>query len=634
MARVREARALVEGLLGQISAEVSALPGPAMRAMAPILHQAEAELSRDLAKWLRTVENGEARFGAQQLRVALVQIRGAMRQMRGLNPALFDVLVQANGPAGSLALGHLARQAERFSMLFEGSLRPLPIQPAAVLARGDRLLIRRFRASSARYGEWAATEIQRQLAVGVVRGETFDQMIKRIQRLSPTARSVAGMVKGPGQTADDLARVLGERIRNRAELIVRTEVINAYNAHAYDGIAAAAEEDEGYRMRWDAAADSRLCPWCRSLDGKVAKVDEEFERGVEHPPLHPRCRCALTPWHVEWGESPALGAPVRHGQGPTEEELAAAAAAEQERVRAAQQAEMERRLREIAARKAAEEAAARTPAQRGESARFVPGTPDEATRKVAGKMARAIQRGSVVDEAAIRRGFREFASSRGIEMPEFRARAPGKDSLRVLDSHAFDREVSNPQIYAFHVGHSPNHPERAGSVVFNQQNIDSLKRGLAAIESGQVGELNRLALAGDRKVMDDLYAVHLMMHETLHGLEATGGTMGLASAVSEVSVELSARFLSAEVLGIDAEAFGAYDELIGSMTKEMARLGGWSEQEAGRRLRAAAKRMFVESEWNVYATDYAARLGRNLFGDTFDQKTFFQALERVRGLVH
>jgi SPP1 gp7 family putative phage head morphogenesis protein len=278
--------------------------------MGAVFQQAEAELSRDLARWLRTVENGAERFTAQRLRVALVQMRGAMRRLRGTSDALFDVLSDVNARSGPLAMGHLARQVERFSMLFEGSIRPLPIAPAAVIARGDRLLLRQFKASAARYGDWAVTEIQRQLAVGVVRGETFHELTKRLQRLSPTARNVAGMVQGAGQTADDIARALTQRIRNRAELIVRTEATNAYNAHAHDGLVEAVAEDPDFLMRWDAANDSRLCPLCRELDGKTAPVDGDFGRGVKHPPLHPNCRCALTPWHKAWGESPRIGAPA------------------------------------------------------------------------------------------------------------------------------------------------------------------------------------------------------------------------------------------------------------------------------------------------------------------------------------
>lgn len=300
MVRRRGLRDQVGAVLEQTAAEVAMLPEGALSALGPVLSQAEAELSRDLLRWLRTVEDGEMRFTAQRYRQALVQLRAALRTMRGLSPALYQSLAMVGHAAGELSMGHLARQAERFSMIFEGSIRPLPIGPASVLAKGDRLLLRHFRASAEAYGDWAVRSIQRELAVGMVRGETFAEMTRRVQRLSPTAQQVAGMVKGPAMTAEDMARSLTQRIRSRGELIVRTEAINAYNVHAENGLLQAAAEDPGWLKRWDATLDARGCLRCRRLDGVVRGTDKEFPGGVRHPPLHPRCRCCLTPWRKEW----------------------------------------------------------------------------------------------------------------------------------------------------------------------------------------------------------------------------------------------------------------------------------------------------------------------------------------------
>jgi hypothetical protein len=286
-AGVQTARALLE----QTAAEVASLPGPALRAIGPVLFQAERELAQDLAKWLRTVENGAARFGAQQYRVALVQIRQALRTAKGLNPALFDVLNSAGAEAGSLALGHLARQAEQFSMLFEGSLRPMPIRPAAVLAEGRKALIPRFRASAQRYGDHVTRDIQRELAVGVARGETFDQLTRRLMRHGgPKGMvTVRGIEGDRGAVSEHIAEGLFRRYRSRAATVVRTETINAYNVVAHDALAEAHAEDPGYLKRWDAALDWRLCKLCRSLDGQTAKVSGRFAGGYEHPPAHPNC---------------------------------------------------------------------------------------------------------------------------------------------------------------------------------------------------------------------------------------------------------------------------------------------------------------------------------------------------------
>jgi SPP1 gp7 family putative phage head morphogenesis protein len=303
--RRRDIRGQVQAVLEQIAAEVATLPGPALRSLAPVLLQAEEEVARDLARWLRSVPDGEARFTAQAYRNALAQLRGAIRTARGLSPALFRALEQAHRTAGPLALGHLTREVERFSSLFEHSIRPIPIRAAAVLARGDALLIRHYQQSAAAYGKWATAEIERELAVGVVRGETFRQLTRRLQRIRPTARSVADMVTGPEQQAAHIAAGLRHRIQSRAELIVRTEAINAYNVTHLEALRQAAAEDPDYLARWDATLDRRGCELCRRLDGVTRGVGKEFPGGVKHPPRHPRCRCVLTPWHLAWGESPS-----------------------------------------------------------------------------------------------------------------------------------------------------------------------------------------------------------------------------------------------------------------------------------------------------------------------------------------
>ena len=44
------------------------------------------------------------------------------------------------------------------------------------------------------------------------------------------------------------------------------------------------------KYRYLAALDSRTCPICGNLDGKVFAVSE-MKIGVNCPPMHPECRC-------------------------------------------------------------------------------------------------------------------------------------------------------------------------------------------------------------------------------------------------------------------------------------------------------------------------------------------------------
>jgi SPP1 gp7 family putative phage head morphogenesis protein len=80
----------------------------------------------------------------------------------------------------------------------------------------------------------------------------------------------------------------GEVAKRRAELIARTEIMNAVNEAA----------KERYKrlgithFEWITARDERVCAKCEPLDGQVYLEKNLPEGG---PPLHPQCRCALNP---------------------------------------------------------------------------------------------------------------------------------------------------------------------------------------------------------------------------------------------------------------------------------------------------------------------------------------------------
>ena len=102
----------------------------------------------------------------------------------------------------------------------------------------------------------------------------------------------------------------GDDIRQRTELIARTETNWAYNEGAVDGYK---QSGVVKAKEWLTAQDDRLCEFCEPMNGKIVDVDkswfktgEEFEgneggvlsfsyEDVGHPPLHPRCRCTIIP---------------------------------------------------------------------------------------------------------------------------------------------------------------------------------------------------------------------------------------------------------------------------------------------------------------------------------------------------
>ena len=88
-------------------------------------------------------------------------------------------------------------------------------------------------------------------------------------------------------------RYAGKQHRERADMIVNTELAFAYNRGADIGIKRAIKD--GFmgkcEMVWTTAGTNRVCPRCLALKDKV--VGHTDEDGVTLPPLHPRCRCAI-----------------------------------------------------------------------------------------------------------------------------------------------------------------------------------------------------------------------------------------------------------------------------------------------------------------------------------------------------
>lgn len=295
-------RTQVDALLEQINAEVVALPGHYLAPIRLALQDAERELVRDLRVWLAR-EDGEAQFTAQSYRRALLQVRGALDRIDGLS-GVMDRALQAGGKAAlRTAQDHLQRELAEFSRLFEGSLIPIPISQAALIAQGERTLMRRYSSSAVRYAGAVGDDVRRQMAVGLVRGETVFQMTARIARLNPWG-GVA--VQAAGGSAEALAGAVGVALNRRwrwwAERLVRTEVIHSYGVYAEAGIREAAQHKPGLVRRWNAAIDRRTCPLCRELDGKTAEIGAKFMGEYESTPAHPCCRCAIVAWHPSWSE--------------------------------------------------------------------------------------------------------------------------------------------------------------------------------------------------------------------------------------------------------------------------------------------------------------------------------------------
>lgn len=116
-----------------------------------------------------------------------------------------------------------------------------------------------------------------------------------------------------GQLSKRVKSVMKEAKTTRATLIARTEAIRASNfasfeAYKQSGVVVARE--------WLSERDTRTCPFCLEMDGKILGLEKSFfdkgdhltvdgqtieftKEAINYPPLHPRCRCTDIPVLVD-----------------------------------------------------------------------------------------------------------------------------------------------------------------------------------------------------------------------------------------------------------------------------------------------------------------------------------------------
>ncbi len=124
-------------------------------------------------------------------------------------------------------------------------------------------------------GKMAANDVSRveqQIRLGVLQGETIDQMVRRIR-----GSKAAGFKDGVLATT-----------RREAEMIARTATNHVSTAARQATWEANSDIIKG--VRWTATLDGRTSPVCQSRDGEVYLVNKG-----PRPPAHPNCRSTVIP---------------------------------------------------------------------------------------------------------------------------------------------------------------------------------------------------------------------------------------------------------------------------------------------------------------------------------------------------
>ena len=126
------------------------------------------------------------------------------------------------------------------------------------------------------------TQISRVLAQAMAEGKNPREMAKLL------VKTITGPVGDLGIT-DTLGRFIPAK--RRAEVLARTEIIRAHHVATIQEYRNWAIEGVKVRAEWQTAEDSRVCPECSAMQGRVYTLDE-IEGKI---PLHPQCRCVALP---------------------------------------------------------------------------------------------------------------------------------------------------------------------------------------------------------------------------------------------------------------------------------------------------------------------------------------------------
>lgn len=240
-------------------------------------------------------------FTAQQNRIVLVQIEQAIRTLLKRQHERYD---RALDRLLRTSVDQITREIRYYERGFRQAQGRIQTRALRKLATPRGLLLHKFDVSMRTYGGELIGQIQRRLAVHMIRKSS----------IRDTALDVAGKLRDRG-ILDGRPRALTMReSRWRAERIVRTEVIDALD----EARGAALEESKAVlpdlMQMWDAALESdRTCMLCRKLDGRIRELGQPFGyvkgRPIMAPPdPHPHCRCARVPFRQEWVDDEAAEA--------------------------------------------------------------------------------------------------------------------------------------------------------------------------------------------------------------------------------------------------------------------------------------------------------------------------------------
>lgn len=271
------------------------LTDPELASIMPILQEARERTAKGLSKFIK--KEGDSTYTAHKHQALMVQLDRAMKDVTDAAPkAMLKELRGGSLKAGRLSIEKLTKMVEEGEKRFRDAVTPMRIPIVKVLTNVQRTMMGRHEQKSERYADGIGDRVRREMAIGVVRGESVNEIAKRL----------VGM-KADKMSASDKADAIADKQlfanEYEAERLVRTELVNAYTETQIESLGELDADDPGWKKMWDAANDDRVCDDCNDLDGVVVDHDELFPGGIQGPPLHPNDRCTIVPWRDDWGSS-------------------------------------------------------------------------------------------------------------------------------------------------------------------------------------------------------------------------------------------------------------------------------------------------------------------------------------------
>jgi len=244
-------------------------------------------------------------FDAKQMRELSKRLRLAFKQIDGVGEIAAKDKRKLSLEATGAARGDLLRQVAigRGDLVFDLNITPINLQSAEQMVRKG-FVFDKFETSAARYSGWFRQRIESELILASVRNLTIQEAATQLYR------------RMPGAFQDG---------QYWAERLVRNEMMNSYGLAHQAYYKQLAQQEPGWKLRWDSARDNRTCPICRSLHDQVVDVANggEFvaewtqrKRGkgkaagtsvgkrltTKRAPAHVQCRCSVWPWRDGFDE--------------------------------------------------------------------------------------------------------------------------------------------------------------------------------------------------------------------------------------------------------------------------------------------------------------------------------------------